>query len=45
MVDNLIANKKVAYYTGCFANYYWPQVGEATVAVLRKNGIEVTVPD
>lgn len=45
MADNLIANKKVAYYTGCFANYYWPQVGEATVAVLRKNGIEVTVPD
>ena len=43
MVD--IADKKVAYFTGCFANYYWPQVGEATVAVLRKNDVEVTVPD
>ena len=45
MADDLIANKKVAYYTGCFANYYWPQVGEATVKVLHKNGIEVVVPD
>ncbi len=40
-----ILDKKVAYYTGCFANYYYPQVGEATVKVLHKNGIEVTVPD
>ena len=45
MGDDLIANKKVAYYTGCFANYYYPQVGEATVEVLHKNGIEVIVPD
>jgi len=44
MADELIANKKVAYYSGCFANYYYPQVGEATMAVLRKNGIEVVVP-
>ncbi len=40
-----ISDKKVAYYSGCFANYYYPQVGEATVEVLRKNGIEVIVPD
>jgi glycerol-3-phosphate dehydrogenase subunit C len=40
-----ILNKKVAYYTGCFANYYYPQVGEATVKVLHKNGIEVIMPD
>ena len=39
-----IADKKVAYFSGCFANYYWPQVGESTVAVLHKNGVEVTVP-
>jgi glycerol-3-phosphate dehydrogenase subunit C len=44
MADDLIANKKVAYYSGCFANYYYPQVGEATMAVLHKNDIEVVVP-
>jgi len=45
MADDLIANKKVAYYSGCFANYYYPQVGEATIKVLHKNGVEVIVPD
>jgi glycerol-3-phosphate dehydrogenase subunit C len=45
MADDLIANRKVGYYSGCFANYYYPQVGEATIGVLHKNGIEVTVPD
>ena len=45
MPDDLIGNKKVAYYTGCFANYYYPEVGEAVVKVLGKNGIEVIVPD
>ena len=45
MPEDLINNKKVAYYTGCFANYYYPEVGEAVVKVLRKNGIEVIVPD
>ena len=45
MAEDLIGNKKVAYYSGCFANYYSPEVGEAMVKVLRKNGIEVMVPD
>lgn len=45
MAEDLIGNKKVAYYSGCFANYYYPEVGEAVVMVLRKNGIEVMVPD
>lgn len=45
MPDKLIANKKVAYYTGCFANYYYPEAGQATVSILKKNGIEVIVPD
>jgi glycerol-3-phosphate dehydrogenase subunit C len=45
MAEDLIGNKKVAYYSGCFANYYYPEVGEAMVKVLRKNGIEVMVPD
>ena len=43
MPSDLIANKKVAYYTGCFANYYYPEVGQAVVKVLHKNEIEVVV--
>jgi glycerol-3-phosphate dehydrogenase subunit C len=43
--DNLIANKKVAYYAGCFANYYYPEVGVATVEIMAKNEIEMVVPD
>ncbi len=45
MPDNLIVNKKIAYYTGCFANYYYPEVGKAVVKVLHKNGVEIIVPD
>ena len=45
MPEDLVAKKKVAYYAGCFADYYYPEVGKATVRVLRKNGIEVVVPD
>jgi glycerol-3-phosphate dehydrogenase subunit C len=45
MPEDLISNKKVAYYSGCFSNYYYPEVGEAMVKVLRKNGIEVMVSD
>ena len=45
MVDDLVANKKVAYYVGCFAQYYYPQVAEATIEVLNQSGIEVIVPD
>ncbi len=45
MPDNLISNKKVAYFTGCFTNYYYPEAGKATVRVLEKNGIKVIVPD
>ena len=35
---------RVAYYVGCFANYYRPEVAKALVKVLKKNGIEVLVP-
>ncbi len=45
MRENLVSSKRVAFYTGCFANYYYPEVGKATVKVLHKNGIEVIVPD
>lgn len=45
MVDELITNKKVAYFTGCFNNYYYPEVGQATIGILKKNSIEAIVPD
>ena len=42
---DLISTRKVAYFSGCFANYYYPEVGESTVAVMKKNGIDIVVPD
>jgi len=36
--------RKIAYYVGCFANYYDPQVALCTAEVLRKIGREVIVP-
>jgi glycerol-3-phosphate dehydrogenase subunit C len=45
MNNNIVANKKVAYYTGCFSNYYCPNLGKATMEVLQKNNVEVVVPD
>jgi Fe-S oxidoreductase len=38
-------SKKIVYYSGCFANYYDPEVGKALVRVLEKNGFEVIVPE
>lgn len=45
MVENLIANKKVAFFTGCFANYYYPEVAKDMVEVLHHSGVEVIVPN
>jgi len=44
-VSNLIDNKKVALFVGCFANYYYPEVGMAALEVLQKNDVDVIVPD
>jgi glycerol-3-phosphate dehydrogenase subunit C len=38
-------SRKVAYYVGCFANHYEPEVAKALVNVLEINGFEVVVPD
>ena len=38
-------SRKVAYYVGCFANHYDPEVAKALVNVLERNGFEVVVPD
>ncbi|MCX7857248.1 MAG: heterodisulfide reductase-related iron-sulfur binding cluster [Deltaproteobacteria bacterium] len=35
---------KVVYFTGCFSNYYDPEISKSLVYVMEKNGIEVIVP-
>jgi len=37
--------RKVAYFVGCTARYYVPDIGKAAVEVLQRNGIEVYIPD
>ena len=38
------SHRRVAYFVDVFANYNDPLIGEAVVAVLQHNGIEVYVP-
>jgi glycerol-3-phosphate dehydrogenase subunit C len=38
------SNGKVVYYHGCSTQYYEPEIGQAVVKVLEKNGIQVIVP-
>lgn len=45
MHKNSVVPKKVAYYHGCFTNYYYPAVGQALVEVMKKAGIDVIVPE
>ncbi|MGI6684059.1 MAG: (Fe-S)-binding protein [Bacillota bacterium] len=35
---------RIAYFTGCMANFIYPQVGEALVHVLKTNNVEVIIP-
>lgn len=37
--------RKVAYFTGCTAKFFFPQVAKAFVEVFEMNGIQVTYPD
>jgi FAD/FMN-containing dehydrogenase/Fe-S oxidoreductase len=37
--------RRVAYFVGCFANYYDLAVAEATVSLLRRHGITVILPE
>ena len=39
-----VPNRKVAYFSGCFANYYYPEVGEATLAIMKQSDVSVVVP-
>lgn len=36
---------KVAYFAGCTAGYFFPEVARAAVAVLERNGVAVYVPE
>ncbi|MEE8173860.1 MAG: anaerobic glycerol-3-phosphate dehydrogenase subunit C [Dehalococcoidia bacterium] len=38
-------SRRLAYYVGCFANYYEPEMARALIGVLERNGFEVLVPD
>lgn len=42
---NSPSGRKVAYFAGCTANYLFPEVPKAAVAVLQKNGVEVYCPE
>ncbi len=37
--------RKVAYFAGCTARYYFPEVAKATVEVLERNGVAVYLPE
>jgi glycerol-3-phosphate dehydrogenase subunit C len=39
-----IANKKIAYFYGCYTNTNEVDIGKATVHVLEANGFEVSLP-
>jgi glycerol-3-phosphate dehydrogenase subunit C len=38
-------DKRIAYFAGCTANFVDPEVGEAAVQVLQRNGFQVVAPD
>jgi len=39
------ADKKVAYFHGCYSNYNTPEVGKAMIRVYEQFGYEVVVPE
>ena len=45
MNPDLITNKQVALFNGCFTNYYYPEVGRVMVKVLEYGEVELIVPD
>jgi glycerol-3-phosphate dehydrogenase subunit C len=38
-------SRKVAYFSGCTAKYFFPDVAKAVVEVLERNGVEVYYPE
>jgi glycerol-3-phosphate dehydrogenase subunit C len=43
--ETVDADKKVAYFHGCYSNYNTPEVGKAMVRVFEQFGYEVVVPE
>ena len=39
-----IEKKRVGYFVGCATNYLFPHIGEATLRILNKNGVSVSIP-
>ena len=39
------SGRKVAYFAGCTARYYFPEVARAAVEVMEQNGINVYLPE
>ncbi|WP_263772050.1 heterodisulfide reductase-related iron-sulfur binding cluster [Propionivibrio soli] len=39
------ASRKIAYFVGCTARYFFPEVAKATVEVLERNGVAVHLPE
>lgn len=39
------SGRKVAYFAGCTARYYFPEVAKSTVEVLERNGVAVYLPE
>ncbi|MBI1986811.1 MAG: FAD-binding protein [Nitrospinae bacterium] len=39
-----LPNRKVAYFEGCFARYYSPEIGRVLVELLEQSGCEVIFP-
>lgn len=37
--------RKVAYFYGCFANFYDPEIAKSSVSVLQKIGVDLTLPE
>jgi len=37
--------KKVAYFAGCMATYFFPEVAKAVVEVFERNGIDIHYPE
>jgi len=38
------AKKRVGYFVGCATNYLFPHIGEATLRILNKYGVSVSIP-
>ena len=40
----VVADRSVVYFHGCSTNYFEPELGAKTVAVLEHNGVDVIIP-